>query len=73
MGIFEWIALTFQEDPTKLSTKDVSWLLANRLKINGVPRVPYGDWSGSLVWSGLGSPDNGDDSARPRLAVIDNP
>ena len=70
MGIFEWIALTFQEDPTKLSTKDVSWLLANRLKINGVPQVPYGVWGGSRVKSDLVSPDYGRDDARPRLAVI---
>jgi len=24
LGIFEWLALTFQEDPRQLSTKDVS-------------------------------------------------
>jgi len=70
LGIFEWLALTFQEDPRQLSTKDVSWLLANRLIDNGVPRVPCGDWYDSQVGSGLFSPGVGDVGARPRLAVI---
>ena len=70
MGIFEWLALTFQEDPTKLSSKDVSWLLANRLVIGGGPYVPLGRWRDDRVRSYL---DHADDTVgvwRPRLAVM---
>ena len=31
MGIFEWLALTLQEDPSKLSPRDHTVLAANRL------------------------------------------
>lgn len=41
IGIFEWLGLTLPEDPTKLSTQDYSWILANRVEVGGVPRVPY--------------------------------
>lgn len=70
LGIFEWIALTFQKDPKTLSTRDVSWLLANRLDVNGDPYVPYGYWDGGQVRSYLCRAGYGDDDTRPRLAVM---
>ena len=47
MGIFEWIALTLQNDPKKLSLElNSSWLLANRNMIDGYDydHVPVGYW-----------------------------
>jgi len=70
LGIFEWLALTLQEDPNKLSSKDYSWLLANRLMAGNSPQVPCGRWLVSRVRSFLDSPDYDDAYARPRLAVI---
>lgn len=69
MGIFEWLALTVQEDPSQLSTHDFSWLLANRLDVRGVPYVPNGDWYDGQVRSRLRRADDQDDGVRPRLAV----
>jgi hypothetical protein len=70
MGVFEWVSLTFQEDPAQLSSQDYSWMLANRLEVGGVPRVPNGYWYGVRVRSGLDwAGDQGDD-VRVRLAVM---
>lgn len=69
MGVLEWLCLTLQEDPTKLSSRDVSWLLANRFDINGALCVPDGDWFGDRVGSGLDDAGYADDLWRPRLAV----
>lgn len=71
MGIFEWIALSLQENPTRLSSGDLSWLLANRIEdANGDARVPFGDWGGGRVGSRVYSAGNGNGIVRPRLAVI---
>jgi hypothetical protein len=70
MGVYEWLALTFQEDPTKLSSTDVSWLLANRISINNTPYVPYGLWIDSQVRSNLSKCDVQDGHVRARLAVM---
>ncbi|MDO8591810.1 MAG: hypothetical protein Q7R60_02730 [bacterium] len=69
MGIFEWLSVTFQEDPSKLSSRDVSWLLANRFELEGSPCVPLGDWFGRQVGSRLNNAGRLDDW-RPRLAVM---
>lgn len=58
MGVFEWLALTFQKDPKELSPQDVSWLLASRMMIDGDPLVPYGYWrviqvGSSLDWANI--------------------
>jgi len=70
MGIFEWWALTLQEDPSQLSNSDYSWLLANRLDVNGVARVPCGYWNGGRVDSRLGDAGHQAGDVRPRLAVM---
>ncbi len=70
LGIFEWLALTLQEDPTKLSNKDFSWLLANRLQVGDSTRVPIGYFYGDRVESDLNRSDYSNDNARVRLAVI---
>ncbi len=70
MGIFEWISLTLQTDPTQLSTEDYSWMLANRLDVGGGPHVPFGDRDDDQVKSNLGWAGNQDDSMRVRLAVM---
>jgi hypothetical protein len=71
MGIFEWLALTLQEDPSTLSSQDLSWLLANRLAVNGGPCVPGGYFDGGQVRSRLYRADNDDSDIRPRLAVME--
>ena len=70
MGIFEWLSLTFQQDPTKLSSEDVSWLLANRFDVDGDPRVPGGRWGVDRVGSHLYWAGDTGDGVRPRLAVM---
>jgi hypothetical protein len=70
MGIFEWWALTLQEDPSQLSNSDYSWLLANRLDVDGVAQVPYGLWFDGQVDSFLFGAGNRFGRVRPRLAVI---
>jgi hypothetical protein len=71
LGIFEWLAMTFQEDPSELSSQDFSWLLANRLTLDsGDPYVPGGDFDGGQVGSDLVGAGNGDSDIRPRLAVM---
>jgi hypothetical protein len=70
LGALEWLAMTLQHNPAELSASDGSWLLANRLDVNGVARVPCGRWVGSRVRSGLDVADNRYDGIRPRLAVI---
>jgi hypothetical protein len=70
LGVFEWLALSFQEDPSKLSaTTDYSWLLANRLDVDGRPFVPYGGWDVDQVRSYLYWAGNQGGGVRPRLAV----
>ncbi|MDO8591806.1 MAG: hypothetical protein Q7R60_02710 [bacterium] len=70
MGIFEWLALTFQENPSKLSTDDYSWFLANRLDVDGVPHVPISPrYDDRRVRSLLGFARDADFAWRPRLAV----
>ncbi len=70
MGVFEWIALTMQKDPKELSPQDVSWLLANRMTVDGAPRVPDGYWDGGQVRSYLYWADYQDGLVRVRLAVM---
>lgn len=71
MGIFEWVALSLQEDPQGISAADYSWLLANCIEdANGVARVPCGYWNDGQVESDLDSADFGDGVVRPRLAVM---
>jgi hypothetical protein len=70
MGILEWLSLTFQEDPSKLSSQDVSWFLANRFEVSGVPHVPYGYWRVGQVESYLLWAAYRDDVVRVRLAVM---
>ncbi len=70
LGIFEWFALTLQEDPTKLSSFGYSWMLANRLVVDNKPQVPGGDFNGDQVRSDLGNSGNSYDNARVRLAVM---
>ena len=70
LGIFEWFALTLQEDPTKLSSSDYSWMLANRLDVDGVPRVPNGCFREDQVISRLGVSGYSIGVARVRLAVM---
>lgn len=72
MGVIEWLALTLQTDPTALSKDDYSWMLANRLDVNGDPCVPYGDWDGDQVKSNLRRAGYDDGYTRPRLAVMKN-
>lgn len=70
LGIFEWLALTAQEDPRQLSgTTDYSWMLANRLDVNGAALVPFGYWRGR-VRSDLSWAYNQRGLIRPRLAVM---
>lgn len=70
MGVFEWLALTFQKDPKELSPTDSGWLLANRMTVDGVPRVPYGDWIVDQVRSDLSRANNQGGIVRVRLAVM---
>ncbi|MBI1862987.1 hypothetical protein HYS00_02615 [Candidatus Microgenomates bacterium] len=73
MGIFEWIALTLQENPRMLSSKDYSWLLANRFTdSSGGPLVPFGCWDVGQVGSFLNDADYQYDNTRPRLAVMNS-
>ncbi len=69
MGIFEWLALTLQEDPRTLSSGDHSWLLANRLSLLSGLYVPDGCWTGGVVSSGLSQPRYIGADTRVRLAV----
>jgi hypothetical protein len=70
LGVFEWLAMTFQHDPSALSSDDESWLLANRITVNGGSEVAYGYWYGDQVKSHLWKSEDQGDGARPRLAVI---
>lgn len=70
LGIFEWLTMSLQHDPRELSPEDLSWMLANRLNLNGVARVPCGGWVVGRVDSSLDGAGNRDDGVRPRLAVI---
>lgn len=70
LGIFEWIALSIQENPRELSPNDYSWLLANRLTLDDSPYVPTGQWLGLQVKWRVDRADNQDDDTRPRLAVM---
>lgn len=70
MGIFEWLALTIQENPAELSSSDFSWMLANRVDVNGGTYVPLGDWGVGQVESGLYDASYSDAIGRPRLAVM---
>ncbi len=70
MGVFEWLALTFQKDPKELSPTDAGWLLANRMTVDGDPRVPDGYWGVDQVRSGLNWADYQNDDMRVRLAVM---
>lgn len=67
MGIFEWWALTFQEEPSRLSNSDFSCLLANRINVKGTDCYPRGFWSGYFVSLDMGNLDN---HVMPRLAVL---
>ena len=70
MGVFEWIALTFQKDPKELSPQDAGWLLANRMTVDGDPHVPYGYWIDDQVKSHLYWAYYQRDYVRVRLAVM---
>lgn len=70
MGVFEWIALTMQKDPRELSRQDYSWLLANRMTIQGVTRVLYVGWHDGRVMSNWGYGFRTDPQMRVCLAVM---
>lgn len=70
MGIFEWIALALQRDPSKLSSEDYSWFLANRSLAGGAPQVAYGYWRAGDVGAAFGGAGGDVSGARPRLAVM---
>ena len=70
LGIFEWVALTFEKNPQELSPQDVSWFLANRMDVDGVPLVPGGYWGGGRVGSYLDWAGRQNDNVRVRLAVM---
>jgi hypothetical protein len=70
MGIFEWLSLTLQKDPRELSVSDYSWMLANRIDVDGSPYVPGGGFGDGQVRSGLYRADDGGADIRPRLAVV---
>jgi len=70
LGVLEWLAMTLQHIPAELSASDASWLLANRLEVDGVARVPSGFWDVGRVVSFLDDADRRNDVIRPRLAVI---
>ena len=70
LGIFEWLATSFQEDPSKLSNQDFSWMLANRMTVNGAPFVPRGDCYDGQVRSVLIFADGQFYDTRVRLAVM---
>lgn len=70
MGVFEWIALTLQNDPKELSPQDASWLLANRMTVDGGPHVPGGDWYDDQVGSYLNWAGNQFVNVRVRPAVM---
>ena len=68
MGVLEWLCLTFQEDPRKLSSAD-AWLLANRLGIID-EWVPYGCWNETRVKSSVHRADINKKNISFRLAVM---
>jgi hypothetical protein len=74
MGIFEWWALTLQEDPSQLSNAaslTSSWLLANRINVRGDVQVPTGLWNSyGYVGSSLDGAIQSSKYLRPRLAVL---
>lgn len=73
LGVFEWLALSFQYDPSKISgSTDYSWMLANRIEAanGGEARVPYGYWGGYRVASLLNRSGDQNGGIRPRLAVV---
>jgi hypothetical protein len=70
LGIFEWLALTLAEDPSQLSRRDWSWMLANRVIDEGSPCVPGGSFYDGRVRSVLYGADDVSSDIRPRLAVI---
>lgn len=71
MGIFEWLALTTQENPTNISADDVSLLLANRLIIEDKAQVPCGYFNRSMNRASipLGDASKPSPTAKPRLAI----
>jgi hypothetical protein len=74
MGIFEYIALTLQEDPKTISNRDCSWLLANHLRVPGSAnenKLPYGRWNEDSVVFGLLPDDYSSALYQPRLAIVD--
>jgi len=74
MGIFEYIALTLQEDPKTISNRDCSWLLANHLRVPGSAnenKLPYGRWNEDSVVFGLLPDDYSSVLYQPRLAIVD--
>jgi len=70
LGIFEWLSLTFQSDPSQLSSQDYSWMLANRVDIDGDPHVPRGDWDDGRVGSYVDWAGDRYGNMRVRLAVM---
>ena len=71
LGIFEWLALTYQSDVS--SFEKTSWLLANRilaLDPSSEERslVPNGSWSGKRVVTGVLTADY--ENCEARLAVL---
>jgi hypothetical protein len=70
LGIFEWLAMTLQHNPAKLSRLNKSWLLANRLEVDGMAQVPCGDWSGTRVRLDMEDASYWVSVRLPRLVVL---
>ncbi len=73
MGVFEWLGLTFQKNrPDRLSRRDYSWLLANRLLTEAGVVVPSADWDPDDNQAGMYLHDADKKNRRsiPRLAVL---
>jgi hypothetical protein len=71
LGLFEWLALTLQENPENLSIDDSSWLLANRLDAFGQGMcVPSASWISGTLCVGIDKADFDSTLIRPRLAIL---
>ena len=46
LGVLEFLAMTLQQYPAELFSNKMSWLLANRLDVNGYAQVPFGSCRG---------------------------
>lgn len=68
MGILEWLAMTIQENPNRISQTG-GWLLANRIEVAKEVCVPYGFRTLNTINTYL-SVENASGHAGPWLAVM---